>query len=319
MPFVLRIASYVLSSVLLLALLTWLTGRVVSDRYLWSQFILWAPTPLALLAAVIGLINATVRAQGWRIRSEAGLWSGVLIALLTYFVQFEHRLLSRPVNDPEGLMIVHWNWWPAEGDEGKDFFAPIEAIEPDIVILSRTYQMPWRSEARKRFGDDVYLAGVHPFGVISRVPIVEVQPMVSRDGITLVVFTFDTAGQFARSLAVHAVDLPSDLRGVRREVALTLLDSLDDRDPPPADVMLGDFNMTRGASLRMLTEGMDHAFRQSGHGWSGTFYRTWPFYHIDHIFVRKPFRATRYDIIDPGVSRHRLQRVWIERGVRDEE
>ncbi len=33
----------------------WLLGRLVSDRYGWSQWLLWIPTPAVLVVAAIAL------------------------------------------------------------------------------------------------------------------------------------------------------------------------------------------------------------------------------------------------------------------------
>ena len=39
-------------------LLAWLLGRVLSDRFSWSQWLLWVPTPAAAAAVTMGLLGA---------------------------------------------------------------------------------------------------------------------------------------------------------------------------------------------------------------------------------------------------------------------
>jgi endonuclease/exonuclease/phosphatase family metal-dependent hydrolase len=80
------------------------------------------------------------------------------------------------------------------------------------------------------------------------------------------------------------------------------------------DLVIGDFNIPRGsASFDAIFPAMQYAFNQAGHGYGASYNRTWllPLYHIDHILIGRGFKATRYDLIDPGVGRHLAQVAWI--------
>jgi endonuclease/exonuclease/phosphatase family metal-dependent hydrolase len=135
--------------------------------------------------------------------------------------------------------------------------------------------------------------------------------------------TIDTNEALGRPLIVYAVDLPSNPRQPRMELARRLRTMLDHPahfggpapDPlPTPDVVIGDFNMTRGsASIDALFPDLRHAFDEAGHGYSATFHRGWllPLYHIDHMLLGPGVHALRYEITDRGVSRHRSQEAWI--------
>ena len=57
------------------AILAWLVGRVLTDRFAWSQWLWWIPTPAMIIVAVLGLLFANrtahaTRAQPPRCRME---------------------------------------------------------------------------------------------------------------------------------------------------------------------------------------------------------------------------------------------------------
>ncbi len=91
-------------------------------------------------------------------------------------------------------------------------------------------------------------------------------------------------------------------------------DGLDTSRTPPEtgfpepDLIGGDFNTPRRAgSIDRFVRGLTHAYDQASWGPTGSFPRTWPLTHIDHIYVGNGLRATKYEIVDLGVGRHRAQ------------
>jgi endonuclease/exonuclease/phosphatase family metal-dependent hydrolase len=79
---------------------------------------------------------------------------------------------------------------------------------------------------------------------------------------------------------------------------------------PPPDIVVGDFNMTRGsASVRTLFPGLTHAFDQAGRGYGATFRRGFPLYHLDHTLLADTVQATDYALVDLGIGRHLAQVV----------
>lgn len=327
--FTLSTAAAWLAAVCLLA---WLTGRIVSDRYLWSQFLLWIPTPVAIGVAALGLTASLRRGKnGTTKRWRRIRWLTVIATLMIYFGFVEHRMLRTPPAAHTGLHIVHWNAWPDQRESTDKFLDGVLALDPDILILSNAWGFPWWQQSR----DWVQQQGgvvrsMRPFAIISRVPLITARHLVSADEITITLLEFDTTDQLGRTLTMYAVDMPSDLKLVRLDVARQarrLLDEAeqpdeDDGDPAQSpgdsvarlspDLVVGDFNITRNsAAMRTMFPDMRHAFHEAGHGYGASFFRIFPLYHVDHTLLGDSVRATRYDIIDPGVSRHRVQSVRI--------
>ena len=84
-------------SVATIVLAGWLTGRIVSDRYGWSQWLLWIPTPVALLAVAVGLLAASRPARGPGVRRRRFLrWAAGGAACVLYLTVIEHRFFRFP-------------------------------------------------------------------------------------------------------------------------------------------------------------------------------------------------------------------------------
>ncbi|MEZ6242633.1 MAG: endonuclease/exonuclease/phosphatase family protein [Phycisphaerales bacterium] len=154
----------------------------------------------------------------------------------------------------------------------------------------------------------------------------------------------DTSGEASmggRPLIVWALDLPSDptmsraevMRaaaravknwqgpvyapdGIGRWIPSDLVDVTPDEATgfPKPDLVIGDFNTPRGShSVRALVGDMDGAFAQAGRGAVGTWPRRFPLWQIDQAFVGGDVEATRYRILNPGMSEHRMQVVDLRR------
>ena len=91
---ILGIACTVIAAILLAA---WLLGRVASDRFAWSQWLLWMPTPAVLPAVGLGLAGACRPAREARQRRRRlAVWAGVgavLASLLAWLEVVYHRKL----------------------------------------------------------------------------------------------------------------------------------------------------------------------------------------------------------------------------------
>jgi hypothetical protein len=143
----------------------------------------------------------------------------------------------------------------------------------------------------------------------------------------------------AKSSIVQVLDLPSDLSLLRWDVTAKARQTLDhfagtvfvpdslDRwvpeTPPPEspqagfpqpDVVIGDFNIPRGAaSLRILSRGFASAFDQAGRGYMASYPRRRPLFHIDQTFLGPGLRAFQYRLMDLDAGAHRAQVVDIAR------
>lgn len=293
----------------------WAAGRLLSDRWAWSQWLLWVPTP-ALLAAAAVCFAAALRPAlrpGTR-RRRLAVRGGACLAALAYFGAVEHRFGRG--GEPAGLRVVHWN---AEGAGHADYGAQNEALlglGADLYLVSA----PGPAEAafatlRAGLGPGAHTAVIGPFVVFTRLEIVEAGALVFAEGVQAAFFRVAAAGLAARPVVIHAVDLPSDPRRGRFEVARDLRRLLDAAGAPEPDLVVGDFNMTRGGrALRAAYPGLEHAWDQAGGGCGATFPRAFPLYHLDHALLAPTLRAADYRLVDPGTSRHRLQVVDLVAG-----
>ncbi|MDY7109475.1 MAG: hypothetical protein SYC29_12640 [Planctomycetota bacterium] len=293
----------------------WLTGRIVSDRHLWSQWLLWIPTPAALLAGCLGLLCAAIPV--WKARRRRwgrSAWLVVTVLLVVYFALLEHRLLSFPPSEPAGLKLVHWNLGKARREPDDPFARRIVDLDGDITILTHAVRVPRTEVIRDWLGEGRRPVRVGRFVILTRLPVYQVRWLVSEGEIHLAMVEIDTTDALGRPIVLYLIDLPSDPRRPRAEIARKVRSYLDEieRETPPADAVIGDFNITRGsASLSMAMPDLRHAFGDAGHGYGATFHQAFPLYHIDHILLAPTLRCTRYDLIDPGLGRHRAQAAWV--------
>ena len=294
-----------------LGLTAWLIGLVVSDRFLWSQYLLWIPTLAALGFGALGLLAGLrpARQAAYR-RWRTARWGGVLAALLIYFLAVENRPFV-PAPAPTGIDIVHWNISPEENQQVDDPFAILFELNPDVAIVTDAWLQP-QSDAIRRWresGGQTVLS--YPYTIFTRLPIVESRRVVARDRfyVTYLVLALDEEAE--STVTIHAVDLPSDLDRSRMQMARELRSLIDAAEVPEPDVAIGDFNITRGAALNSIYPGYRHAFDLGGSGFSGTFPRAVPLAAIDHALVAPRIQVQRYEIIDPGLARHRLQRLHL--------
>jgi endonuclease/exonuclease/phosphatase family metal-dependent hydrolase len=126
----------------------------------------------------------------------------------------------------------------------------------------------------------------------------------------------DATEQLGRELVIWALDLPSQPRAWRMEVAEAATARLytefsSDRFAGPG-IILGDMNTPRGsASLELVSLGYPHAFEEAGRGYVATWPRHRPLFHIDHMYIAPGLRAASYETIDMGISEHRAQTAEI--------
>ena len=274
----------------ILCIAAWLVGRVLTDRFEWSQWLWWIPTPAMGPVLILGFISALRPARNKRVRRNRLLrWTLCAAALIAYFSIIEHRLLHgvraiRPTASP--LKLVHWNVEPAIWAHVEPSLEQIIKLDGDITVLTNPGAMLQLEAAQEWIarGREVHYS--HPFAVITRTPLRSLTTLISTDRMHVVEAVFETQGPQSRPLVVYMVDFPSNPRIWRMGVmqrARTMLDGL--RKTPP-DVVVGDFNTPRGsASIDALFPNMSNAFNEAGHGYGATFRREFPLYHIDQILL----------------------------------
>jgi len=293
--------------------LAWLVGRLVSDRHVWSQWLLWIPTPAVIAIALLGLLGAF--RPGWsrrRRRSRRRRWIGVVAILAVYFMFVEHHLLRFREAEPAGLRLVHWSVSDAWSSP-SDYAPSVVALDGELTILSNATLTPRHPDVLKWLGPPHGPRTLGPFTVLTRLPIRQLRWLVAtEDDLSVGLLELEPTPTLPRGLVIYMIDLPSLPKLGRAAIARRVRDFLAEAAGPPPDLVVGDFNMTRGsAALESMIPGLRHAFDAGGHGYGATFHRDFPLYHIDHVLLADTVDCARYDLVDLPVGRHRAQVAWI--------
>ena len=133
----LRLAASLLELTLLGALVCWLTGRVVSDRFLWSQYLGWIPTEaIALLAVGVLIAGVLLRRSKPRV-----LVTIATLGVVGWLALAEWRLYRAVVPSPDrgDLRVLFMNISPRGRDASLD---PLFATGADLAVLSNVHPQP---------------------------------------------------------------------------------------------------------------------------------------------------------------------------------
>lgn len=319
----------------------WLVGRVVNDRFLWSQFVFWIPGWIAVglsVAAVLlrRLCDAGAQRPGTRRR-----WFVLVPAACAVFAVWEWRVWNIVRAAPTGgaVRIVAWN--PAT-DFMDDFAQRVSGLAPAIVaIANRPAHTKW-DVIKSAVGGSGDMVRDGRLSLVSRFPVVRwgFSPLnitgsrpqlstwrggslVSIDRGEALFAELDTTAIWGRSTVIWLVDLPSDPLIPRwrmfGQAAATLSayrgpvyradgerESIDGFPPP--DIVLGDFNTPRGSeSIRRLVGDLGDAHARAGVGPAPSWPRRRPVLGINHTFVRRPLSVLRYRVVDMGAGQHLAQ------------
>jgi hypothetical protein len=297
-------------------LVAWLAGRVISDRYGWSQWLLWMPTPTLLPAVLLGVAGACRPAREPRQRRcRLAVWAGLGAVVAVYFLVIEHRFLRWGAGEPGALTLLLSSVHPGRQQAGDDYVDRLIAARADLTLLSKSLAPRDVQRVEHELGEPVLTVTVWPFMVLTRLPVLEARSLVANEGTHIALFRLDTTAELGRPITVYAVDLPSDPTRPRNEIARAARRMLDGTAALPPDIVVGDFNMTRGsASVKRLFPGLAHAYDEAGRGYGATFRRGFPLYHLDHTLLADTLTATDYALVDPGIGRHLAQRVELAPG-----
>ena len=286
-------------------LLAWLAGVIWSDRSLATQFLSWIPTfPLVPFAV----------AAAWTARTRMGLggW-GLAAAVLFGWVLFVEQPW-RPGTEPTGgLRLLQWTM----SHDKSDRVTHAEYIireDADITILTHGYGVRGTDEIRQWLGAGHAPYKIGFFTILTRLPVRHIRSVASGDDIHARFIEIDTTAKLGRPLRILAVDLPSSVTRSRWQVATKLKGWVEQRTTGGIDLVLGDFNMRRGsAAMRHAFPGLVHAWDLAGRGWGPSWSRSLPIYRIDHVLVAPWLNVADCTTADPGIGRHRTQRVVLKK------
>lgn len=278
---------------------------------------------------------------------------GMLALAVAYMLVIEWRVPNALRSGTTGappLRVVNWNITAVELAE--QITGPVGAQHADLAILVNPHsRVDWR-QVYASFDELPHRLLHAEIVVLSRYPIVRMgscdlglpeptdelghpAPHARFDPGRAMYFELDATPVLGRSIIVWVIDMPSDERLSRWELARAAGGAIaswtgaesrpDERGImrrasagpgfPAPDLIVGDFNIPRGsASLAFLTQGTRSAFDQAGWGWSVSWPRVRPLVHIDQAFVSAALRAIRYKIVDPTFGYHRMQVVDLAPG-----
>ena len=287
----------------------WLIGRIVSDRFVWSQWLLWIPTPVVLVVAAIALgVAYRPDARSGRRRRRLIAWGVTVGAVLGFFGFVEHRFGRPASRGGATLRLVHASV-QATGPRMLDAYgAGLTALDGDVTIVSSLLPMNGINRLIDRLDGLGEPVTAWPFVMFTKLPVVEARPLVANADLRVVVYRVDATATVGRIVTIWVIDLPSDPRRQRYAIARRARSILDKVTADPPDLVVGDFNMTRGsASLARVFPDLSHAFDEAGRGYGASFSRSLPLYHIDHTLLADTVRAVSYELVDIGVGRHLVQ------------
>ena len=281
-----------------LVLVAWATGRLASDRWLWSQWLLWIPG-LTLIPGflLLGLGLALLR---FRRRFVLMACCAAMLGPLSAAVD-----LWRPPADMTRtagtLRLLHWTAGPGMRDS-QVLLQAMQRTDPDIVVTLGPNSAA-QGAALANWG--VIPGPLHraEFIVFSKYPVTRCRSLARTNGIQLVALDLDVHGQ-----AVHLLllDLPSDPGRSRWMIAQQTRALIESTVEGRVDLVLGDFNMSHlSSALQSIMPG----WQLVGHkaGWGGTWPRALPLWRIDHVLVPADAPLPHIETFDPGAGRHRAQ------------
>lgn len=327
-------------------LAVWVMGRVLTDRHVWSQYVFWVPTEVALgsatalwaLAVALAWVGGSKgRHAKWRRRVVA---FGLVVAW-AYSAVVVWRLPNAMMAGERGtgLRVLNWNVNGVERIE--PIVALLERVKPDVAVFVNPHMGVAWHKVYEAFGEPRALVQESGILVVSRVsvgrygtcwlgvPRAEGDTRARVDPGRAMYLELDAMERVGGPVVAWVVDMPSSWRLRRWETAERAAEAIAGfsgrevrRDEmgnystgegvsgfPRPGLVVGDFNVPRGSgSLRLVTgEGMRSAFDEAGWGRSGTWPRARPWLHLDQAFVGAGLRATRYEVIDAGAGSHRAQ------------
>ena len=305
----------ILCWLLLLSLAAVVAGWMGGDVRTWSLLLSWVPAVALLPVIVIGLLLVGF------VRGGMGtfLWRAFALCLafvLAWILGTELGLFRAGDEEPSDFVVAHWNAsWPSKYQSLDSAYSALTDTNADLIVITEPGQFGWGEDGQAFQRQWPYSARPHNALLLSRVPFSQVHPVLSADGIDLVLVKLNIDD---RPATIWVVDLPSDPTRLRSKVFSTLKEKAQAAGISAPDLILGDLNVTRHSrALEHAFPKFRNAFDEGGVGWSGTWWRDFPLWHLDQILVSPSMRSIRYEVLNPGVGDHRIQRAALRWNTRN--
>ena len=291
-----------------IAVIVWLLGQFISDRWLWSQWLSWIPT----FAILVLLFLSTLLLGLLRDKQKAIVLGSTCFLFTAWFLFVENRLLAS--QKPNGdLSVVAWTMSHAKKEVATLSANIIVQLDADITLLTHGWHVrgepaiiEWLGSKQKRL-----ISG--PFTLLTTLRPIEVKVLVASAGIYISLFRLDTTEQLGRELVMYAVDLPINFKESRSDTVRRAKRLLNQADAPTPDLVVGDFNLTRNSNaLQSLFPELVDAWDEVGVGWSYSYHRAFPLFHIDHMLLDDNLHPIKYELIDPEFGRHCIQLLELD-------
>ncbi|MCW5774956.1 MAG: endonuclease/exonuclease/phosphatase family protein [Phycisphaeraceae bacterium] len=315
-----RRAARVLTAGSLACLVVFLLTRLLTDRAVVAQWAWWVPQwvwPLgavALVALSRGIDPRRQRSRPMTLFAAIGALAIVLGADWRAYRFVAEARSDTGAAPPASLLFLNL---AAERIEDVSVLALPGA---DVYVIANASSATSLDALARNFDDAPFVAHSWPFVVVSRWPVTRLGATVFRppddpdarsehDPGRAEAFVLEETPMGEVTLWV--VDFPSDPRRSRVANARQAAESINAaaRFPAP-DLVVGDFNITRGSySLRLFTRetapGLRDAHAAAGRGPAGTWPRRAPLWPIDHAFLGPRLVPTGMRVHTPPLGTHR--------------
>ena len=286
-----------------LILICWLVAGWINGLGVSFQWLAWIPDTAWLLIALPG---AMLVEFDWRnVGSKSKWWKAIVlipIGMLLATSMFNDWRFQRPLTE-DGVRIAFLNASDPSPRRVDDIVAKIFELEAELVVVSNPGAL--------RAGIDRVVSGdegwnffsSYRFLILSRYPITTFRMKFAADEIlgSMIQVELPERGPFK----VLGVDLPSNPKIDRMEVAVRLREFMATTDSESFDLLVGDLNMTpRSVALDIVAGEARNAFNVAGAGWGGTWTSDRPILRVDHGLVREGIEVLDARTFDVGV-RHR--------------
>jgi hypothetical protein len=281
----------------------WFLGVLLSDRWVWSQWLAWIPTPVVLFFFVIaGAFCICTKKRAFALAIGGG---AIVVSIWCCCV--EHHLLSNRGN-AGAIKIVAWTMSHSKKAVAKQSADIVVELNGDITLLTHGWFVRGEPAIREWLGQSGHKVINSQFTLLTKFTPLKVQTLIASDGIYISEFILDTTAILGDVLVVWAIDLPSAVSSSKMEIANRVLRLLQTVDTTEPDIVIGDFNMTRnGFAIQTMFPELHDVAIDSGVGVLASFPVEYPLYHIDHVLIGSQLRAANYKLINPHIGRHRIQ------------